>query len=195
LKKLFINFVFKTNSDIVIKNYNKINSSNYLVYSFGDDIDFYICGIEELGPRPKNFPNKFKINRVEQEIDLIYKILNLINQSDFIFCQGTKIKQLYYKCKKFGIREGYISKKITWMKIKQLRIPYSPSENQTQELVTSLNGLDGERNTHWTVLSRLFLELKLNMNLCVKNGHNLKPGIYEIKKIKRKKTNLFEFLN
>jgi hypothetical protein len=102
-----------------------------------------------------------------------------------IFCPKDKLKRLYYRSKKFGIREGYMSPLATRISVKSLKVHYKDSDLEILTLkkkVASLSKLQG----HWNVLHKLYLNLRLQSLLLEPDGHDIKKGIYEIVPIQEK---------
>ena len=147
-------------------------------------MNFLVCDIDELGPRPSDFPSKNIIDRKEQELKLIYTMLELINEAKVIFTTKDKIRQLYYKPKRHGIREGYI-RKISFAKVKQFKVK-NHLNYEYQKIIRKMEDIRTRHATHWTILHTMFLQVTLNMIL-TKHYWHLHPGIYEIVKVKRKR--------
>ena len=126
------------------------------------------------------------IDRKEQELKLIYLILELINESQIIFSTKQKIRELYYKAKKFGIRESYL-RKISLANVRPYKVKNS-LDYKNEKILQDIHDLK-RQNTHWNILHSMFLHLQLNMRLTQNNGHLL-PGIYEVVRVKRKRKQL-----
>ncbi len=162
------------------------NAIRYFGHSNGNFMQLYISEIDELGPRPPNFPNGIMINRLEDELKLLYVIWNEVNLNTVIFCPKDKLKQLYYRSKKFSIREGYMSPLATRMSVKLLKVHYKDSDLEILTLkkkVASLSKLQG----HWNILHTLYLNLRLQSLLLERDGYGIKKGIYEIVPIQKKR--------
>lgn len=192
-KKLFFDFELGIN-----KKYGKIDpvreSIQYLAISNGNEIKFYTGEIEELGPRPVFFPSNSSINRFDEELKLIYLILNQINDHGLIFCNNEKLKYLYYRSKRFGIRESHISGKIRLLKVNPLKITYKDSQHEITDKLKEINKFKNNLNSHWNILYLLFLEIKLNMQLIENYEFNGKRGIFEIDLKRENKKDLLGYL-
>lgn len=166
----------------------------YLAISNGNEIKFYTSEIEELGPRPVFFPSNSSINRFDQELKLIYLILTQINEHSLIFCSKEKLKYLYYRSKRFGVRESYISGKIRLMKVNPLKITYKSSQYEIKNLLKEIKKFKNNFDSHWDILYLLFLGIKLNMQLIENYEFDGKRGIFEIVIRKENKKDLLGYL-
>ena len=191
--QLFFDFALGVNNEYNQITQNSNESIQYLVYSNADKVKFFTSEIAELGPRPASFPSKSPINRIDEELKLIFILLDQINTSDIIFGEKRKLKYLYYRSKRFGIREGYISRKVRLMKVKSLKIPHNSFNNKIKKLYNDLKKLKQRSDNHWDVLHLLYLKVKLNSLLISNNGFRNKKGIFEIKINKPKKKDLLEY--
>ena len=116
-------------------------------------------------------------------------MLELINQAKVIFSTKDKIRKLYYKAKRHGIREGYI-RKISFAKVKHFKVQ-NYLHYEYEKIMRKMDDIRTRQVTHWTILHTMFLQVTLNMNLTKHNRH-LHPGIYEIIKVKRKRKRLLK---
>ncbi len=195
INQLFFDFEIGKSEDPKLKKQNYGDSIHYLVYHNGNETKFITSEIEKLGPRPVTFPENFMIERIDEEFRLLHLILGKISDCQLIFCKKEKLRQLYYRSKRFGIREGYIPKKIRLMKVNKLKIAYSSSNSEIKNMINLIRKTESQSRTHWEILYQLYLNVKLNSLLIQNNGFHRTTGIFEIVLKKPGKKNLLGYFN
>ncbi|MHA1380224.1 MAG: hypothetical protein ACTSRG_17760 [Candidatus Helarchaeota archaeon] len=183
IKKIFIDLEFNT----------KNNKLQYFIYDNNAEKRFYICEIPELGPRPSDFPCNLPVNRLYKEHNLIFLILEKISSHDLIFSRKSKLKELYYRSKKFGVRDGYIPKKLKWLKVRNLKISYKKTNFAIKDLISKKNKLKLSPKTHWNILHQLYFQIELDKHLVFKNGNHATNGVFEIFPNLKKKHDLMRY--
>ncbi|MFX0139303.1 MAG: hypothetical protein ACFFDN_37025 [Candidatus Hodarchaeota archaeon] len=195
MDQLFFDFEIGRNDKFKMKKQNYGHSIDYLVFQNGNDTKFFTSEIEKLGPRPETFPENFMIERIDEEFRLLHILLSKINDNKIVFCKSEKLRQLYYRCKRFGIREGYIPKKIRLLKVKIINIEYDASDLEINNILDHIEKISKSYRTHWNILHQLYMNVELNSLLIKNNGFHRKAGIFEIILKKSGKKNLLGYFN
>ena len=184
MSKLFLYFEITPKKS---EEYNKdlLNEVNYLVYFNGETFKINVNQIEELGPRPLYFPTSLQVVRYNDELKFLYHILQIMRTSHIIFSEKWKLKQLYLKLKKMGIRDNYIPHKLRNLEIEDITFNESSLNTEHINLLKKLEKLSSSGTHHWDILYYLYLKTDIMSQLISNNGFKLRKGIFEIKMEKK----------